>query len=199
MKNAFEKIKSFFRENKIQIIFFILILVVVAIVEYYLGRSPLGPDGNFGLWDSNIWSSENSQRVADPYTFSHIAHGLIFYWFLSLVAKGLPKKHRLIIAVLIEAGWEILENSPIIINRYRDVTIASGYVGDSILNSTCDVIWMAIGFWFASFARVWASILLIIVMEVGCLFWVRDNLTLNVIMLVHPSTSIQEWQIKGKK
>jgi len=199
VKNIFLKIKKFIKENKFQIASFIAILVIVAIVEYYLGRSPLGPDGRFGLWDANIWSSENSQRVADPYTFSHIAHGLIFYWFLHIVARKLPKKQRLIIAVLLEAGWEILENSPIIINRYRDVTIASGYIGDSILNSTCDVIWAALGFWFASFARVWASILLIIVMEVGCLFWVRDNLTLNVLMLVHPSAKIQEWQIQGKK
>ena len=199
MKNYIQNITSFIRKNKGTIITFGVILLVVAIVEYMLGRSPLGPDGHFGWWDGDIWSSENSQRVADPYTFSHIAHGLIFYWFLGLVAKKLPKKYRLIIAILIEAGWEILENSPIIINRYRDVTIASGYVGDSILNSVSDIVWMAIGFWFASCSKVWISIVLLVTMELGCAYYVRDNLTLNVIMLVDPIPAIQQWQIDGKK
>ncbi len=199
MKSYTHKITRFIREHKGVILSFIGILVIVACIEYLLGRSPLGPDGHFGWWDGDIWSNENSQRIADPYTFSHIAHGLIFYWFLGLVAKKLPKKYRLVIAILIEAGWEILENSPLIINRYRDATIATGYIGDSILNSVSDIVWMAIGFWFASFSKVWISIVLIITMELGCAYYVRDNLTLNVIMLVDPIPAIQQWQIDGKK
>lgn len=174
-----------------------LILVIVAGIEIYSGRSLLGPDGRFGWWDGDIWSSENSQRVADAYSFSHIIHGLIFYAFLWLVARRLPVKYRFLIALIIEAGWELLENSPLIINRYREATIALGYVGDSVLNSVCDVIMAGIGFMIAWKSRIWASILLIIVFELGCLWWVRDNLTLNVIMLVSPIESIKVWQSEG--
>ena len=107
----------------------VAMLSLTALIEGWLGRSPLGPDGKFGWWDGNIWSSENSQRVADAYSFSHIAHGILFFGLLWLVARRLPVSYRFLIAVLLEAGWEVLENSPLIINRYREATIALGYVG----------------------------------------------------------------------
>lgn len=135
-------------------------------------RLLLGPDGHFGWWDGDIWSSENSQRVADAYSFSHIIHGMLFYGFLWLVARRLPVKYRFLIALLIEGGWELLENSPFIINRYREATIALGYVGDSVLNSVCDIGMMALGFLAARFTRVWAIVATIIVLELGCLWWV---------------------------
>jgi hypothetical protein len=173
----------------------------VASFELSTGRSLFGPDGRFGWWESDVWSSENSQRVADAYSFSHIIHGILFYALLSLLArkfpKALPMKYRFLIALLLEAGWEMLENSPLIINRYREVTISLGYVGDSVLNSVSDVIMVAIGFLIAKYSKVWVSVALIVVFEVGCLFWVRDNLTLNVIMLVKPSESIKVWQSVG--
>ncbi|MDD4019795.1 MAG: DUF2585 family protein, partial [Kiritimatiellae bacterium] len=102
-----------------------------------------------------------------------------------------------LIALLIEAGWELLENSPIIINRYREATISLGYVGDSVLNSVCDVGMMGLGFLIARLSRLGAIVTLVVVMELGCLWWVRDNLTLNVIMLVHPVPSIKAWQSEG--
>ncbi|MSR71243.1 MAG: DUF2585 family protein [Candidatus Taylorbacteria bacterium] len=191
------KILTFLKTYKATIIGFIIILILVAGIELYSGRSPWGPDGKFAWWDGDVWSNENSQRVADAYSFSHIIHGMLFYAFLWLVARRLPVRHRLLIALLIEAGWELLENSPLIINRYREATIALGYVGDSVLNSTCDVVMAGIGFWIARVSKIWLTIILIIVFELGCLFWVRDNLTLNVIMLVHPSESIKTWQSKG--
>ena len=162
-----------------------------------MGRPPLGPDGKFGWWEGNIWSSENSQRLADAYSFSHIIHGLLFYGFLWLVARRLPVKYRFLIALLIEGGWELLENSPLIINRYREATIALGYVGDSVLNSVCDIAMMSIGFLIARLTRLWIIVALIIAMELGCLWWVRDNLTLNVLMLTHPVQSIKVWQSEG--
>jgi hypothetical protein len=162
-----------------------------------MGRSPLGPDGRFGVWESDIWSSAQSQRLADPYSFSHVVHGLLFYAFLWLVARRMPVRYRLLIAVLMEAGWEVLENSPIIINRYRAVTIALGYEGDSVLNSMSDVLMMSLGFVLAWRARVWASVLALLAMEIGCLFWIRDNLALNIIMLVHPIDAIRAWQMSG--
>jgi hypothetical protein len=177
---------------------FLMVLVLTAGIELWMGRSPLGPDGRFGLWEGNIWSSENSQRVADPYSFSHLAHGMLFYGFLWLVARWLPVRYRLLLALALEAGWELLENSPLIINRYREATIALGYVGDSVLNSLSDILMMALGFWFASRVRPRFTVAVIIVMEVGCALWVRDNLTLNVIMLVHPLEAIKTWQMAGQ-
>jgi len=193
-----KKIIDFIKTYRVAIIGGLIILGIVAIVELFSGRSLFGPDGRFGWWDNNIWSSENSQRVADAYSFSHIIHGILFYAFLWLVARKLPLKYRFLIALVIEAGWELLENSPLIINRYREATIALGYVGDSVLNSVSDVVMVVIGFLFARFSKIWISIALIIIMELGCLFWVRDNLTLNVLMLVHPVESVKIWQSEGQ-
>lgn len=175
----------------------VAVVAVTAGIEIWTGRSFLGPDGRFGWWEPSIWSSENSQRVADAYTFSHVAHGLIFFWFLWLVARKLSLRARLVWAAIIEAAWEILENSPLIIDRYREATIAQGYVGDSVLNSASDVVFACLGFLFAWKFPTWASVTLILVMEIGCLLWVRDNLTLNVVMLVWPLDAIREWQAAG--
>ena len=178
-----------------------IILAVLALqagAEFLMGRSPLGPDGKFGLWEGNIWSSENSQRFADPYSFSHIGHGILFYALLWLCARKLPVRHRLLVAVVLETSWELLENSPLIINRYRAATIAQGYTGDSILNSVSDALMMMLGFLIAFRLRPWMSVALLLAMEVGCAIWVRDNLTLNIIMLVHPIEAIKHWQLAGK-
>jgi len=188
---------NFLKKYRVMIIGLLLVAIVTGAIEYSTGRSLLGPDGMFGWWDGNIWSSENSQRVADVYSFSHIIHGMLFYAFLWLVARRMPIKYRFVIALVMEASWELLENSPIIIDRYRAATISQGYVGDSVLNSVSDVMMVGIGFFIARFSRVWVTIVMIVVMEIGCLFWVRDNLTLNVIMLVHPSESIKIWQSEG--
>jgi hypothetical protein len=177
---------------------FFAIVAVLAGIEYAFGRSPLGPDGRFGWWDNNIWGSENSQRVADVYSFSHIIHGMIFYGGLWFCARSLPVRHRFLIALLLEAAWELLENSPIIINRYREATIAQGYVGDSILNSSCDVLMAGLGFCLAARLKLRVTLAAILVMELGCLLWVRDNLTLNIIMLVHPLEAIKHWQAAGQ-
>jgi len=185
---------SFLKKYRFVILGAVIILALVAVVELSTGRSPLGPDGKFGWWESSVWSSENSQRVADAYSFSHIIHGLLFYAFLWLAARKLPLKYRFLAALILEAGWEILENSPLIINRYRAATIAQGYVGDSVLNSVCDVGMVALGFLLARYAKIWVSIALIIAMELGCLWWVRDNLTLNVLMLTYPVQSVKVWQ-----
>ncbi len=173
-------------------------LALTATVELAMGRLLLGPDGKFGWWEGNIWSSENSQRFADPYSFTHILHGLMFYALLWLLARGLPVRYRFMIAVLMEAVWEIAENSPWIINRYREVTISLGYVGDSVINSLSDVLMMALGFWIAMRVRIRTSVIFAVVVELGMLLWVRDNLTLNMVMLVHPIESVRQWQLGGQ-
>jgi hypothetical protein len=173
------------------------VFAIAAGCELAMGRLPLGPDGKFGWWEGDIWSGENSQRFADPYSFSHLVHGIIFFALLSLAARKLPLRYRFLIALLMEAGWEILENSPLIINRYRSVTISLGYAGDSVLNSMSDILMMCLGFFFASKARPWMSVVAVLLMEIGCAIWVRDNLTLNVIMLIHPVEAIKHWQMAG--
>jgi hypothetical protein len=190
--------RAFLRRHGLVLLGCAALIAAVAGIELATGRSPLGPDGRFGWWDGDIWSAESSQRVADAYSFSHIIHGMLFYGLLWLVARRMPVGRRLLIAVALEAGWELLENSPLVINRYREATIAQGYVGDSVLNSVCDVVMMAIGFGIARVARVGVVVVLILAMEIGCLLWVRDNLTLNVLMLVHPSPAIKRWQSEGR-
>jgi Protein of unknown function (DUF2585) len=189
---------AFAKRHQAAVLVFVVIIGLTASVELAMGRLPLGPDGTFGWWDGNIWGSENSQRVADVYSFSHIIHGILFYAILWLIAREIPLWHRFLIAVSIEAVWEILENSPLIINRYREATIALGYSGDSILNSCSDILMMSLGFLFAWGTPAVASIALVLVLEVGCLFWVRDNLTLNIIMLIHPIHAIRVWQAAGR-
>jgi len=200
MKNGLpwlDGVGIFLTRNRFVLLSLLGVFAALATVELLCGRSPLGPDGHFGWWDGDIWSSENSQRVADAYSFSHLIHGMLFYGFLWLVARRAPLKFRFLIALLIEAGWELLENSPLIINRYRAETIAQGYVGDSVLNSVSDVGMMAIGFLIARISRLWLVVVLIVSMELGCLWWVRDNLTRNVVMLVHPVSAIKAWQSEG--
>jgi uncharacterized protein DUF2585 len=177
---------------------FVLVLLVTGAIELLMGRSPLGPDGKFGLWEGNIWSSECSQRLTDPYSFSHIGHGILFYGFLWLVARKLPVQYRFFTAVIAEAGWELLENSPLIINRYRQTTIAQGYVGDSVMNSLSDIVMMSLGFLFAWRARPWIVVGVLAAMEIGCALWVRDNLTLNILMLIHPIAAVKAWQMAGQ-
>ncbi|MEK7185704.1 MAG: DUF2585 family protein [Patescibacteria group bacterium] len=194
------------KKHRFVIFSLVFVLTLVAAAEFFLGRTFLGPDGQFGWWSNDIYSITNSQRVADVYSLSHIIHGILFFAFLWLVAcrlttRCLPVKYRFLIAMLIEAGWEILENSAVIINRYREATIALGYTGDSVLNSLADVGMAALGFLIAflsvRFSKIWLSIALIIIFELGTLWWVRDNLTLNVLMLVHPLESVRTWQSEG--
>jgi len=174
------------------------VCAAAAAIELWMGRLPFGPDGRIGLWEGDIWSSEQSQRFADPYTFSHMIHGMLFYAILWLVAPRTSVRARFIAAIMMEGAWEVLENSPIIINRYREATIALGYVGDSVFNSVSDIFFAALGFVFAWRARVWVTVAVILAMELGTLALIRDNLALNIIMLVHPIDAIRDWQMAGR-
>ena len=176
--------------------FFAVVLVTVA-VEAWMGRLWLGPDGRFGWLETDIWSSSQSQRVFDPYAFSHILHGVLFYAVLWLVAKKRPISARFLGAVALEGIWEILENSPVIIDRYREVTIAQGYIGDSILNSVSDIFLAALGFVIAWRLTFLQSVAFVIVTELVMLVLIRDNLTLNILMLVWPIDAVKAWQMVG--
>jgi hypothetical protein len=173
-------------------------VLAAAALEAWMGRLWLGPDGTFGWLELDIWSPHQSQRILDPYSPSHLLHGLLFYALLWLAARRSSLSARFIGAIALEAAWEVLENSPIVIDRYRAVTIAQGYVGDSILNSVSDIVMAALGFLVAWRLRVLTSVAIVIATELVLLVLIRDNLTLNIVMLLYPIDAIRDWQMAGR-
>ncbi len=181
----------------------VLLTAYAAFILFAMGRPAICECGTVKLWHGVVQSAENSQHLADWYTFSHLIHGLIFYagahllWRKWRVFDGAPARWALPIAVALEASWELLENSPMIIDRYRAVTVSFGYSGDSIVNSVADIGWMGLGFWLASRLPWKVSLAIAIGFELMTLAIIRDNLTLNVLMLVAPLDAVKAWQGLG--
>lgn len=186
--------------NRRALIAALVLTAYTAFILFSMQRPPICACGTIKLWHGVVESAENSQHLADWYTFSHIIHGFIFYgaahllWRKWRLFDGAPTRWALPIAVIMEASWEILENSPLIIDRYRAVTVSFGYSGDSIVNSLADIGWMALGFWIAAKLPWKATVVTAIAFELMTLALIRDNLALNVLMLVHPIDAVREWQ-----
>ena len=172
----------------------VLIVVATAAMLYLMGRPPVCTCGDIDLWVGEVNSSRTSQMLSDWYSPSHIVHGFLFYGALSLVARKWPVERRFLGALVVEVAWEIVENTPLIINRYREATAALGYTGDSVLNSVSDIAMMGLGFLLARRLPVWVSVVIVLVLELVPLLVIRDNLTLNVWMLLAPNESIKAWQ-----
>jgi hypothetical protein len=186
--------------NRAGAVLSIAMAALVAMLLLAMGRVPICTCGYVTLWWNDPNSFGNSQMLLDWYSFSHFIHGLLFYFFAHLLWRrwrlfgGRPALWALPIAVGFEGFWELLENSPMIIERYRSVTVNFGYNGDSVLNSLSDIACMVLGFLVASRIPAWASVALAIAFELFTLWSIRDNLTLNVVMLVWPVEAIRAWQ-----
>lgn len=175
----------------------IAIIAAQALILWGLGRTPICECGYVKLWHGIVQSSENSQHIADWYTPSHIIHGFIFYWLTRLIFPKWPLLARLALALGVEVTWEVLENSDIVIDRYREATISLDYYGDSIINSVSDTVAALIGFLLAWRLPVALTVAIAIFLEVFTGIVIRDNLTLNVIMLLWPMEWIRTWQAGG--
>ncbi|HEY4941356.1 MAG TPA: DUF2585 family protein [Rhizomicrobium sp.] len=180
----------------------VLIGVQILVLHAY-GQPFFAASGRLALWVNDPFSRDMSQQLADWYSFSHLIHGFIFFGLLHLAAPRLPLGARLLIAMGVEIGWEIAENSPAVIQHYRQQALAAGYAGDSILNSLSDTAMMSSGFYFASKVRARYVVALALAFELFTLAMIRDNLTLNVINLVAPGgwapiQAIHRWQAGAK-
>jgi hypothetical protein len=173
----------------------LVLIVAVAALELAMGRTPAYSRGPIRLWSADINSAENSQQLLDPYSFTHVSHGVVFYALTRLALGPQRVMLRAIVAIAAEAAWEVYENTDTVINRYRTATIALGYYGDSVINSVFDVVACGLGFVLAWKLPPRVTVAGVIVLEIALALTIRDNLALNIVMLLHPVDAIRRWQL----
>jgi hypothetical protein len=173
------------------------IVAVTAVVLLAMGREPICTCGTVKLWHGVVESAENSQHLSDWYSPTHVVHGIMIFFAAGLLLRRLSFGARLIAGLLVECVWEVVENTDWVIQYYRDATISLDYYGDSVVNSVADIAAMAIGFWIARRARWWVSVALVVAIEGILAATIRDNLLLNILMLIHPVDAVRQWQLGG--
>lgn len=172
-------------------------VALAAVAELALGRKTWGIAGQPGFWSGDVNSPHNSQFLFDPYSFSHITHGVLLFGLLWMVAERLPVRVRALIVLAAESAWEVFENTDLVIQRYRAATISLHYYGDSVMNSMGDIATCMIGFALANVLPLRVSIAAVLILELVLALWIRDGLLLNIIMLIHPVLAIRSWQAGG--
>lgn len=172
-----------------------LMLAVLATALVLMGRPLWCECGYVKLWHGEVMSSENSQHIADWYSLTHLLHGFGLYGIFWLVARSWSLELRFLLTLLVEVAWEIFENTDFVIGRYREGTIALGYYGDSVINAGVDVLFCLLGFVLAARLPVGATVALAVLLEAALALVIRDNFTLNIIMLIYPLEAIKEWQL----
>ena len=189
-----EKLLS--KENRLPLVLAFAATVLMVALLYSQSRIWWCKLGDYAIYVSDAWnSSHTSQDFLDPYTFTHVLHGVLFFWLACLIFSKLSDGWRLLIAVCAEAAWEVLENTNYIIEKYRENTASLDYFGDSILNSVGDVASCALGFWIALRLGWWKSLVFFLLTEIALLLWIRDGLLLNILMLIYPLDAVKNWQM----
>ena len=183
------------RTRVLQIVAAGVVLLLMIVLLRAQGRLFLCACGQFEIWTSDTCSSNNSQQLFDPYSFTHILHGFLFFYLVVLVFKRLARSWQLVLAIALEAVWEVFENSSFVIDRYRTATAALGYQGDTVVNSVGDLLCAVIGFLIAQRFGVRNSLILFALFELILILWIRDSLLLQILMLVVPIEAIKSWQM----
>lgn len=181
-----------------QLLGLVLVLAATGAILAGMGRTWWCDAGDSSLWSGDIWSRHNSQHLADPYTITHVLHGIVLYGILwAVLGSRFGPAVRLAAGVAVEAIWEIAENTDTMIERYREVTISLDYYGDSIVNSLGDIVAFVLGYFAAAALPVWVSVAAFVSVDAALVVWIRDSLVLNVVMLLYPLESVKAWQLGG--
>jgi len=198
MNENLETQKQFFKFNSAKdFLPWLLILATVILTVLQLrfqGRIWWCNLGDYSPLSSDAWGSHNSQHLFDPYSLTHILHGVLYFWLISLVFRKMPLVWQFFLAIFVESAWEVLENTNAVVEHYRTATLALNYFGDSVFNSFGDVLSSAVGFWIAYKLRFWRSLALFGLTEIVLLYWIRDSLLVNIILLIYPIEAIKTWQ-----
>ena len=182
-------------DNRYAMATYLMMVVAVVVILQMQGRVWWCEAGDMVPWSWNIWSTHNSQHIIDPYSFTHVLHGVIEFWLIGFVFRRMPIVWRLALAIFIESSWEVAENSTMVIERYRAATISLDYFGDSIINSIADIGCCATGFVIAYKLKFWRSLLLFLTTEALLIVFIKDSLVINIIMLLFPIDAIKNWQM----
>jgi uncharacterized protein DUF2585 len=183
------------RYGVLQIVAIGLVLLLVVVLLRAEGRMFLCSCGHFALWTSDTCSSDTSQQLLDPYSFTHVLHGFLFFWLIALLFRRLASGWQVWLALLLEGAWEVFENSRFVIDKYRTETAALGYTGDTIVNSLGDLMCALAGFMIARKLGLRRSLIVFVLIELFLIVWIRDSLLLQILMLARPVEAIKLWQM----